>query len=335
MVRIQRNFLWGGSAEDKKMCWVKWAQVCLPKEKGGLGVRDLDMFNLALLSKWKWRCIDEKHALWYDLLQFRYGPLSIKILSREAVITGPKDSLWWRDVVGVGGKDEDCWFPSQVSSRVGNGKTISFWKEKWFGATPLRDLFPSLFAKELHKDCVVSDIIQLDIFKLNWTRDWLTSLTHAESVEKAELEHLLFGLVLQSDIADRWRWNTAVTVAEDCNHLFFSCNKVTELWRQVCLWLGCDYNLQEVGCKHFLSFGLIIKSKKGKKVRHLIWLATTWCLWRTRNNILFRGDKADFSALLDQIRFISWLWFGGRAGRKAGYSYSNWCINPLCCLQSF
>ncbi|CAJ2673626.1 unnamed protein product [Trifolium pratense] len=106
-------------------------------------------------------------------------------------------------------------------------------------------------------------------------------------------------------------------VAEDCNHLFFSCNKVTELWRQVCLWLGCDYNLQEVGCKHFLSFGLIIKSKKGKKVRHLIWLATTWCLWRTRNNILFRGDKADFSALLDQIRFISWLWFSGRAGRKA------------------
>ncbi|PNX61621.1 cysteine-rich receptor-like protein kinase, partial [Trifolium pratense] len=137
--------------------------------------------------------------------------LSIKILSREAVITGPKDSLWWRDVVGVGGKDEDCWFPSQVSSKVGNGKAISFWKEKWFGATPLRDLFPSLFAKELHKDCVVSDIIQLDNFELNWTRDWLTSLTHAESVEKAELEHLLFGLVLQSDIADRWRWNTDVT----------------------------------------------------------------------------------------------------------------------------
>ncbi|MCI77209.1 hypothetical protein A2U01_0098479, partial [Trifolium medium] len=28
------------------------------------------MSNLALLCKWKWRCINEKDALWYDLLQF-------------------------------------------------------------------------------------------------------------------------------------------------------------------------------------------------------------------------------------------------------------------------
>ncbi|PNX82415.1 cysteine-rich receptor-like protein kinase, partial [Trifolium pratense] len=37
LVRIQRNFLWGGGVEDKKLCWVKWSQVCLPKDKGGLG----------------------------------------------------------------------------------------------------------------------------------------------------------------------------------------------------------------------------------------------------------------------------------------------------------
>jgi hypothetical protein len=36
---IQRNFLWGGGREDKKICWVKWDQICLPKEKGGLGVK--------------------------------------------------------------------------------------------------------------------------------------------------------------------------------------------------------------------------------------------------------------------------------------------------------
>jgi hypothetical protein len=36
---IQRNFLWGGGREEKKICWVKWDQICLPKEKGGLGVK--------------------------------------------------------------------------------------------------------------------------------------------------------------------------------------------------------------------------------------------------------------------------------------------------------
>jgi hypothetical protein len=122
---------------------------------------------------------------------------------------------------------------------------------------------------------------------------------------------------------------------EDCNHLFFSCYKVKEVWRQVCLWLGVVSNLQEGGWKLFLHYGSLVKNKKGMKVRHLIWLATTWCLWRMRNNILFRDENADFAVVFDQIKFISWLWFSGRAGRKTGYSFYNWCCNPLCCLQSF
>ncbi|MCI07485.1 LINE-1 reverse transcriptase like, partial [Trifolium medium] len=70
LVRIQRNFLWGGGVEDKKLCWVKWDQICLPKEQGGLGVKNLELFNLALLSKWKWRFLADGDAVWADLLRF-------------------------------------------------------------------------------------------------------------------------------------------------------------------------------------------------------------------------------------------------------------------------
>ena len=52
-VWIQRLLLWGGGGEEKKIAWVKWESVCLPKEKGGLGIRDLRNFNYALLGKWK------------------------------------------------------------------------------------------------------------------------------------------------------------------------------------------------------------------------------------------------------------------------------------------
>ncbi|CAJ2661771.1 unnamed protein product [Trifolium pratense] len=121
---------------------------------------------------------------------------------------------------------------------------------------------------------------------------------------------------------------------EDINHLFFSCYKVLDVWRQVYSWMGFDPNCLVVGWKHFLTFGSLVKSKKGMKVKHLVWLATTWCLWRMRNNILFRGDVADFSGVFDHIKFISWLWFSGRAGRNSGYVYPNWCIDPLCCLQN-
>ncbi|RVW32845.1 putative ribonuclease H protein [Vitis vinifera] len=37
--RIQRDFLWGGGALDRRPRLVRWATVCLDKRKGGLGLR--------------------------------------------------------------------------------------------------------------------------------------------------------------------------------------------------------------------------------------------------------------------------------------------------------
>ena len=60
LIKIQRMFLWGGCSEQHKTCWVSWKQVCLPKNKGGLGVKDLELFNISLLNKWKWRCLTNR-----------------------------------------------------------------------------------------------------------------------------------------------------------------------------------------------------------------------------------------------------------------------------------
>ena len=37
--------------EQKKIVWVKWELVCLPKEKEGIGIRDLRKFNYANSSE--------------------------------------------------------------------------------------------------------------------------------------------------------------------------------------------------------------------------------------------------------------------------------------------
>ncbi|KAL2993247.1 hypothetical protein AAZX31_10G099100 [Glycine max] len=54
LVRVQRRFLWGGGLDNNKIAWIKWETVCLPEEKGGLGIKDINMFNLALIDKWRW-----------------------------------------------------------------------------------------------------------------------------------------------------------------------------------------------------------------------------------------------------------------------------------------
>jgi hypothetical protein len=42
--------------EEPKFNLVKWAQICSPKQGGGLGI------NLALLGKWIWRYATEREA---------------------------------------------------------------------------------------------------------------------------------------------------------------------------------------------------------------------------------------------------------------------------------
>jgi hypothetical protein len=65
---------------------------------------------------------------------------------------------------------------------------------------------------------------------------------------------------------------------------------------------------------HFTLFGGLLKGSHYKKFRHLILLATTWSIWRKRNNIVFRGEFVNTSSLVDQIIYIAWFWLISRGG---------------------
>lgn len=66
---IQRNFIWGGNIDkekkkERKIALVKWERVCeVKEEEGGLGVKDLKSFNLALLGRWVWRLLEGRNEL--------------------------------------------------------------------------------------------------------------------------------------------------------------------------------------------------------------------------------------------------------------------------------
>lgn len=63
MVRMQREFLWGGLEGGKKICWLKRESVCQSKRNGGLRVNDIRVMNVSLLAKWCWRLLVGEDAL--------------------------------------------------------------------------------------------------------------------------------------------------------------------------------------------------------------------------------------------------------------------------------
>lgn len=60
IIKIQSIFLWGGTYDLKHIHWINWKTICLSKDKGGLGIKNIPSFNKSLLLKGKWRFILEE-----------------------------------------------------------------------------------------------------------------------------------------------------------------------------------------------------------------------------------------------------------------------------------
>ena len=46
-----RNFWRDQKGDKKKITWISWEKLCIPKSQGGMGLKLLKEFNLALLAK--------------------------------------------------------------------------------------------------------------------------------------------------------------------------------------------------------------------------------------------------------------------------------------------
>ncbi|GAV92789.1 LOW QUALITY PROTEIN: zf-RVT domain-containing protein, partial [Cephalotus follicularis] len=93
---ILRNFLWGGQARNK----VRWSEVCKPEKVGGLGVKDLRIWNKAwclthLVKHSNFWCLPCRGSLswsWRQILHLR--PVAKDHLVYQCG-RGDKFSLWY------------------------------------------------------------------------------------------------------------------------------------------------------------------------------------------------------------------------------------------------
>jgi hypothetical protein len=77
LTKMIRYFWWGDEGGQRKVHWLAWEKLILPKCLGGLGFRDMRLFNQALLARQAWWLIDLIHnpdSLCARLLKVKYYP---------------------------------------------------------------------------------------------------------------------------------------------------------------------------------------------------------------------------------------------------------------------
>lgn len=97
------------------------------KSNGGLGYRDMEVFNLALLANQGWRLIQDPNFLLGTILREKYYPG--KTFQQAAL--GHNLSFAWRSILKARPTLENglVW-------RIGNGEKIKNWGDKWVLNSP-------------------------------------------------------------------------------------------------------------------------------------------------------------------------------------------------------
>lgn len=80
-----RAFFWGKMDRERYLAYVAWAKVSAPIEVGGLGFRDIQTMNEAMLMKSLWRLATDAEDQWVEIVKAKYMPRSLVWQSKRSI----------------------------------------------------------------------------------------------------------------------------------------------------------------------------------------------------------------------------------------------------------
>jgi hypothetical protein len=144
------RFFWQSDEHKKKYRLAKWTILSKPKCVGGLGILNLEIQNICLLSKWIFKLLNEEGA-WQDMLRNKY----LKTKSLAQVTRKPGDSHFWAGLMDI--KDKVL---SLGRFAVHDGEQARFWEDIWMGNEALMVKYPSLYHIVRKKQVSVASVLQ-------------------------------------------------------------------------------------------------------------------------------------------------------------------------------
>jgi hypothetical protein len=143
MDKLHRRFLCTGIQRlHGGKCKVNWQSVCRPKNRGGLGISDLEKIGWALRLRWIW-------FQWKN-----------------------PDKAWCGSELPV---DSTALFAAATKVTIHNGKTAKFWQSSWLDGCSPAAMCPSLFHHSKRKQRSVMEALHDE----NWIRDLVHDMSPA------------------------------------------------------------------------------------------------------------------------------------------------------------
>ena len=181
----RRAFLWSGeSTTTGAQCLVAWEQTCLPKEQGGLGIKDLRTLNQCLLLKHLHRLHHPGESAWANWMHNNTNVASLE---------GACEGTHWktlRDLLPV--------YRAITTTSIGNGLNTSFWHDNWLPSGPLAETFPALFSHAKEPNASVGKVCSEPL-----RSHFEHRLSQVAAAELSTLEELTEEVLLQTEPDDR------------------------------------------------------------------------------------------------------------------------------------
>ncbi|KAK6141372.1 hypothetical protein DH2020_024889 [Rehmannia glutinosa] len=186
---MMAHFLWSGNPEKRSIHWRSWDKLCRSKASGGLGLRHLKAFNLALLCKQSWRILTCPTSLLAHVFKAKYFPRGDLMTAQ----IGHRPSWSWRSI-----------FASLKCLKLGSRKQIrsgmstKIWTDPWI--TCHSDFLihtPRPQSSSLH---TVADLIDNDLGL------WNIALVRS-TFSTAEAKSILALPISRSHGSDTWCWH--------------------------------------------------------------------------------------------------------------------------------
>lgn len=185
------RFVWNRNVTTRAVAKVSWSSVCLPKQEGGLGLRDLTIWNTSLCLNLIWLLHTENESLWAMWTKTnRIGDKNFLSIDES------KQTSWiWKSILKLRPIAENF-----LKCEVGNGDKASFWFYDWSPMGRLFKLFGHSGPRQL--GVPINALVSSCCSSTGW------NLRHARSPLAEQVHIMLCSISLpsSSSVPDKFLW---------------------------------------------------------------------------------------------------------------------------------